>query len=32
MVTHSADVAAGGSRVIRLQDGRLQSDTAELAR
>jgi putative ABC transport system ATP-binding protein len=32
MVTHSADVAAGASRVIRLQDGRLQSDTAELAR
>jgi putative ABC transport system ATP-binding protein len=32
MVTHSADVAAGASRVIRLQDGRLKSDTAELAR
>jgi putative ABC transport system ATP-binding protein len=32
MVTHSADVAAGASRVIRLQDGRLESDTAELAR
>jgi putative ABC transport system ATP-binding protein len=30
MVTHSADVAAGASRVIRLQDGRLRSDTAEL--
>jgi putative ABC transport system ATP-binding protein len=32
MVTHSADVAAGASRVIRLQDGQLKSDTAELAR
>jgi putative ABC transport system ATP-binding protein len=32
MVTHSADVAAGASRVIRLHDGRLESDTAELAR
>jgi putative ABC transport system ATP-binding protein len=32
MVTHSADVASGASRVIRLQDGRLESDTAELAR
>jgi putative ABC transport system ATP-binding protein len=32
MVTHSAEVATGASRVIRLQDGRLESDTAELAR
>ena len=28
MVTHSADVAAGASRVVRLRDGRLASDTA----
>jgi putative ABC transport system ATP-binding protein len=32
MVTHSAEVAAGASRVVRLQDGRLQSDTADLVR
>jgi putative ABC transport system ATP-binding protein len=32
MVTHSADVASGASRIIRLQDGRLQSDTAEMVR
>jgi putative ABC transport system ATP-binding protein len=32
MVTHSADVASGSSRVIRLHDGRLESDTAEMAR
>lgn len=31
MVTHSADVAAGASRVIRLYDGRLASDTATAA-
>jgi len=31
MVTHSADVAAGASRVIRLHDGRLASDTAAAA-
>jgi putative ABC transport system ATP-binding protein len=32
MVTHSVDVASGASRIIRLQDGRLESDTAEVAR
>lgn len=32
MVTHSADVAAGATRVVRLHDGRIESDTAELVR
>lgn len=32
MVTHSADVAAGATRVVRLHDGRLESDTAGMAR
>jgi len=32
MVTHSADVAAGATRVIRLHDGRLESDTGHLVR